>query len=444
LILAPRVPLVFTPPGHGFPLWLIALLVAMVLDGATLRGVVRLAQRLHERFPDHFPEPPHWTTCRLWLLRLGLYLLTRPKEYAADWIWIVDHEAPAGSQKCLAILGIRRAHLPPPGESLHLHHLETLTLAPCERSTQEVVLKVLEHQAEVSGPPCAIVNDHAGDLKAAVEKFCAHHPQVRPVYDITHKTACLLKGRLERDPQWGVFQKRLASARRQMVQTELAFLCPVTQRRKARYMNLAPLLDWAERCQTVLERRPPEVLRHCTPERLEAKLGWLRTFQPSLEQWREWWTLTEASVDELRREGLTSAAAERLRRRLTPLTRTPSGETLREDLVAFVAAQSHGMAPQERLPATSEVIESCFGKRKSLAGEPGNRGLTAMILSVGAVVGRLSEEVVQQALHVIPTKAVQTWLDKHLGSTTQSKRVQTTAALKAAQEKPEEPITPST
>ena len=46
-------------------------------------------------------------TGRLWLLRLGLYELTRPKEKADDWVWIVDHTIQISSLKCLLIVGCR-------------------------------------------------------------------------------------------------------------------------------------------------------------------------------------------------------------------------------------------------------------------------------------------------------------------------------------------------
>jgi hypothetical protein len=39
---------------------------------------------------------PSHETLRRWLLRIGLYVLRRPLESAADWVWIVDHNSPVG------------------------------------------------------------------------------------------------------------------------------------------------------------------------------------------------------------------------------------------------------------------------------------------------------------------------------------------------------------
>ena len=63
----------------------------------------------------------HWNWCsidvriasyysvRLWLLRLGLYQLSRPKVRADDWMWIVDHTMQLGERKCMIIVAIRQS-----------------------------------------------------------------------------------------------------------------------------------------------------------------------------------------------------------------------------------------------------------------------------------------------------------------------------------------------
>ncbi len=44
------------------------------------------------------------STGRLWLLRIGLAALLRPKTIANDWVWLVDHSIQIGRCKCLVIL----------------------------------------------------------------------------------------------------------------------------------------------------------------------------------------------------------------------------------------------------------------------------------------------------------------------------------------------------
>ena len=55
---------------------------------------------------------PDRSTGRLWLLRLGLAAVLRPKVIAKDWAWLIDHSIQIGPCKCLVILGIRHSELP--------------------------------------------------------------------------------------------------------------------------------------------------------------------------------------------------------------------------------------------------------------------------------------------------------------------------------------------
>src|SRR5438876_8516964 len=105
------------PAGHGYDRNVICLFLRLVMSGVSLRGVPRVLTVIAEAFCCPL-EIPHWTTGRLWLMRLGLGLLTMDLEKANDWAWLVDHSVQIGQDKCLVILGIRLPHLPAPGECL--------------------------------------------------------------------------------------------------------------------------------------------------------------------------------------------------------------------------------------------------------------------------------------------------------------------------------------
>lgn len=398
---------------------------------------------LAERDPASFDRLPHWTTARCWLIRVGYYKLTRPKRRASDWIWIVDHSVQAGRLKCLAILGIRLADLPPPGRHLTLRDLEPIGLVPMAVSKGETVLAELERHVAATGVPRGILSDHGADLWAGIQRFRDRHPGVRPIYDVAHRAACLLKEMLDAHPLWDAFSRQLAVAKRQMHQTETAFLAPVTQRARARYMNLAPLLDWAAVIFWALDERPAEVLRGCRVERLEAKLGWLREYREAVVQWQTWRRIAEAGVRTIRDDGLTVDTPRRLADRLTPLAGDASGQRLAERLVEFGREQTAGLQPGERLPGSSEVIESCFGKQKSLSGDQSQGGFTALLLAMGALAGPLDEELVGEALEATPGKLVHQWCAEHLGATPQSQRQTVYAAFRKAHENAEDPKPPS-
>jgi hypothetical protein len=423
--------LVIAPPpvclaGHQFPLEQIQFVIEkLVLAARTgLRGAARVCGIVAEFFRIEW-ETPHHTTARTWLLRIGLYQLMRPKERADDWVWIVDHTVQIGQEKCLIVLGIRLSQLPRPGECLRLEHLTLLALLPVTHSDQHVVYEQLQQTVATTGVPRAILGDHGSDLQAGVRRFCLEHPDTSNLYDVAHKAATLLKSRLERDELWAQFRTRAAQTKFQTQQTEWAFLVPPAQRSKARYMNLEPLLNWAARTLRVLDEQPAATLRHGTPERLEEKFGWLREFRASLTEWCQWQTLTSSTIDEVRRHGYASDTAARVTRRLSDKTSTPSGVALRDELIAFVTAESTAARADERLPGSSEILESALGQLKSLEGDHQKGGFTGLLLSLGALVGRLDATTIGTALRTTPCKLVPEWLAKHFRQTLNSKRRET-------------------
>jgi hypothetical protein len=160
----------------------------------SLRGSAAVLAVCDAELALGLPRLPHWSTGRLWLLRLGYYQLHRPKEHADDWIWIIDHSAQLGTAKCLLILGVRASALPPPGECLRLEHLEPLEVLPVRSSTQHDVVGQLRAVAKRTGAPRAIVRDDGGDLRGGGGLFAAEHPGTLDIYDVKHKTACCRSG----------------------------------------------------------------------------------------------------------------------------------------------------------------------------------------------------------------------------------------------------------
>jgi hypothetical protein len=218
-------------------------------------------------------DVPHWTTGRLWLLRLGHATLTAAKESAGDWAWLIDHSVQIGQEKCLVILGIRLVDLPPRGQCLAHEDMELIELMPAKSWTRQQVDEALESAAQKAGHvPRVIVDDHGVDLHGGVLLFQQRHAKTAEIYDAKHKAACLLKSRLEKNPRWQAFVTLLGQSRCAVQQTELAFLSPPAPKPKARFMNIGPQLAWGRRVLAILRQPPPAA----SAGRLKQKLGWGR------------------------------------------------------------------------------------------------------------------------------------------------------------------------
>lgn len=225
-----------------------------------------------------------------------------------------------------------------------------------------------------------------------------------------------------------------------MLQTELAYLAPPNQRPKSRYLNLEELLGWAGRALQALAGSaalPAGVSR----ERVQAKLGWLAGYREAVAEWSEWLQLAQTAEQFVRRDYLYAGAADDLSECLG-WPRRRSSRQLRGELLSHVRRQTAGLRPGERLPGSTEVLESCFGRFKELEKAQSRSGLTGLLLGLGAVVAQTTAEVVQAALEQTPVKKVLDWCRRQLGPSVQAQR-RAASAAQPAQQKPDKDIPPS-
>jgi hypothetical protein len=412
----------------------ITLFLGLIQLGVSFRAASRVLEFVAKFFDLPF-SAPDWTTGRLWLLRFGLAQLNVPKDQAADWVWLIDHSVQIGKVKVLAILGIRLAELPLPDRCLCPQDMVVIDLVPMETYSRADVAQCLEDAAVRTSVPRAIVDDHGVDLNGGVQIFQQSHPETVEIYDTKHKAACLLKSRLEKDPRWMAFSTRVGQTRCAIQQTELGALTPPAPKPKARYMNLENQLNWAAKVLALLDGLPDSAPSWAPPPRLEEKLGWLREFRAELAEWRQWQAIVDRTVSFVGRDGLHAQSARTLSRELRPLVGTAQGGRLAAELVKFVKGQARQAKPEERLPGSTEVLESCFGRFKTLERDQAKGGFTSLLLGFGSMVIDATIETVGEAMRAVPTRAVIDWCREHLGQTLFSQRKEAFAMAGIAQQK---------
>jgi hypothetical protein len=280
----------------------------------------------------------------------------------------------------------------------------------------------LEVASARTGIPRVIVDDHGVDIAGGVRFFQERHPETVEIYDAKHKAACLLKSRLEKNPRWQEFNQKTTQTRCAIQQTEMAFLVPPGPKPKARFMNLAPHLRWAENVLAVLQAPSAEVLKDVSLERLQEKLGWLRDFAGEVAEWSEWQTLVNVTVALVDRQGLYRGVAKELRTELRGHQVHPSSQRLAGELLVFVVRQARRVQPDERFPGSTEVLESCFGRMKQLEKQQARGGFTSLVLGFGALLADTTTEVIKHAMQHSRTKAVFEWCREKLGTTLFAKR----------------------
>ena len=405
--------------GHGYSSLVVSLFLQLVLQaGVSMRAAPRVMATISEALGLALPTP-HWTTGRLWLLRMGHWMLAAEKAQADNWAWLIDHSVQIGQDKCLVILGIRLCDLPQRGQSLRLEDMELIELLPAKSWTRAEVDAALEKAVERTGrAPRVIVDDHGSDLNGGVAMFQERHPQTVEIYDAKHKAACMMKARLEKNPRWQEFQTKVGQTRCAVQQTELAFLTPPAPKPKARFMNLAPQLAWGKRVLAIVRERPEPLKRTVRVERLKEKFGWIEPFADDLVEWSQWQQVADVAVTLVNRDGIYKGASRRLARQFSQLDAlNDSAKQMAAELVEFVSGQESLAKPKERFPGSTEVLESCFGKFKQLEKQQSRGGFTQLLLGFGSLLAKLTPQTVRTALEASSVADVRAWAAHHLGVT---------------------------
>lgn len=370
---------------------------------------------------------PDWTTSRTWLMQLGLSQLRQPVVEADDWVWMVDHSVQLGRDRLLAVLGGRLGELPQ-GAPLRRCDLRLLHLAimrdPDMNSNRDELLEV----ARRTGVPRVLLSDHGADLRGGIrllgESLGPKAARMLNLHDVKHRTALALKHRLEGCPRWAEFLGRVGSTRNALKQTEWAFLLPPVLRSKSRYLNVGELVPWACRLSWLIEHEPKALLEHGCAEKLRQKMGWLLGFGADLRLWQSWYLVAARTEEVIRNRGLYRGVEQNLDVRLSGLVKDETSRQMAGELRAFVAEQSARLSVEERVPGSTEVLESCFGTLKALERDQSKGGFTGLVLGLGALVGKVTKQTVAAALRSTPVKAVRNWCQQNVGTSMQSKRQQ--------------------
>jgi hypothetical protein len=410
-------------------LWIISVLSA----ASGLRTASRMMEVVMPFF--NFSGPvPSWYAGRFWLMRLGYYKLTRPKEQANDWIWIIDHSIQLSTEKCLVILGIRLCNLPI-GRSLIFSDVEPIELIPVIKSNGDIVYEQLKIAKKKTGIPREIIADHGSDIKVGIEKFCNEHKETCYIYDIKHALSIALKRELENDEDWEKLVTLSAKTKREICQTGLASLTPPNQRKKSRYMNADTLLNWAEKLRIFLNEDDKKIGQYYDAKKIREKFYWIVDLTPKLVEWSNLIMVIKFIEDFIRKNGLNINVYLELKKQLNEFNLDVRAMKFSKDAISFVEKGALKAKPGERLLGSSEIIESLFGKQKAIEKEQSRSGFTGLLLVLPALISETSEAIIKKALEATPTKCVVEWYQKNIIQSVQAKRVETFKLINKKEQK---------
>ena len=484
------------PAGHHHSLLVMQLTLQMYLKaGLGSRGVPRVLQLLAPWFAVGVPA---YTTVLNWVYRGGLAVLQRPPERREDWIYVVDHTIALGTAKCLVILGIPASRLVETGYRPRHQAMQVLAVEVTEHSTGAWVATVLYEVAQRTGRPVQIVADHGSDLLKGITLFQQNHaPDCVETDDISHRIATRLKADLTADERWNGFLAHARATLASFQQTDLAFLLPPRQRTKARFMHFDAQVEWAQQVLAYADRgdfsaiRRPCVLSVAAWEHLRGRLGatrvqplhaligprypdktalsqalqaasdltldalddafwdladtgrarflegfaWVKSYRDDLVVYAQMMEQSKAIQTFLKSEGLHAGVCEPLRATLAPpAALTPRATDFTNRILEQVAREAAKIPSGQTWLASSDIIESVFGKYKTFTSRSPLKEVGRLVLAIPAFLTDLTTGVIGDAMASVRTLDVEHWVKTHLGDSMLARRRQAFRALLADRE----------
>lgn len=367
-------------------------------------------------------EIPKATTIRIWMQRIGVDRMTHVPG-ASDAIWMVDQTNQVGQERVLTVLSINQSQLPKKGTALRHEDVNVLAVLPGKKWDRESVGKVYRRLAEQFGQPLAILSDGAVELRESVNVLENKGISPLNIRDFKHFAANCLEHQLVNDKRYSAFADHVAPLRSTLPQTELAHLIPPPVRRKARFMNLQPLLNWAGMLLWQADHPDSDGRKGIDPVRFHEKLGWITPFAPDIARWQASQKIISTGLTFINQQGLYRGMAAEFQQHVDGYATEPATEQLVQQLTDFIQLHEKQLKPGQRFPMSTEILESSFALYKQLEQQHAKEGFTKLLPSFATLLKPVTPEETLNAFARTKVRTVKDWLEKYLPVTLRQRKL---------------------
>ncbi len=411
--------------GHQFNPSLIAAAVELG-KRVGFRAAVDALQIVFELLEVDLKVPSH-DAIEQWTLRLGVAGLKDTFQKEDRVLWMADHSSQIGKERLLLIAGIALDDLPQLGQTLTFDKLKVLALVPGQSWKKEDVEREYLKLAKQIGAPVYLLCDGASELRDPAQKLEKGGKKTIVLGDLKHHAANVLEKEIGRSKRFQSFIGEVGLTRNRVQQTELDQFAPPTLKSKSRFMNVGSLFKWATMVLYHLDHPESDSRKPISDERMEAKLGWLREYTDDLVHWNECQEVIDRSLWVINREGLqrdTANAVTQYLREHHPQWRGEDSPATRigAKLIDWIGQSSSKLLPGQRAWLSTEMIESLFGRFKTLERQHSKGGFTRLIAAIPTLCMKVSAASVRSAFKRINSQATQKWITDTLGRTLTARR----------------------
>jgi hypothetical protein len=377
-----------------------------VLCGCSLRGVIRVLMCLQLELGLKVEEIPSKSSVQNWIQKIGYYEYTHYGEgtYAGGYGLIIDECMVIGQQSMIIALGLPSEKVEK--EATKLGDVRLLYISVKSSWNYKQVGELLQKVTEKMGKtPEYVISDSAGNLKKGIKEV-----NLVRISDIGHEIGKILEQTYSKDELYNAFTKAAALVKFKEVMKDTSYLLPPKQRTIARFMNMSGTVTWAMKMLNAFDNLTPNE---------QQTFAWLKSYKDLIIELENTFNLAHLIMKVIKNKGLSY---ENIAQCLT-LTNPFMGK-VKPIVIAKIV--TYFEVEKDKLPnadtiwhASSDVIESLFGKYKSTIASNKLNGITPHVLSLCVFThfeGQkdLIHDTVREALNNVSMSDLEHWKHKYL------------------------------
>jgi hypothetical protein len=405
------------PKYHQYTVGLVWLSLQMQRYGSmSLRGCREMVRNLSLLFQLE-GRVPSASTIRNWAIKVGHYRLSQPVVGDEKWVVWMDESVVFAGEKVLLVLGCRESAFDFK-TPLTQKQVEVLWIGVRPSWNGESIAEKLKEVHERT-PIAYVVSDQGSNLRKACRLSGLNW-----VSDCSHAFARALERIYQECPDFKTFGLDCGKVRAKWCLTKWAAYMPPTQRTKARFMNIAPLFQWAQACLERFETFPKDV---------QTFLAFLKPAQSLIQELFQLLEATRNLTLDLKVKGFWIAKKESIFTYLQQF-QTPNQRIWVQAIQKYIqtltensfwkpeqttqASQNDSNTPipsqntleqsSKRLFCCSDIIESTFGKFKLKINPKNPQAMTPFLLTIANFGDDLSRSFIQEALQNVKVHQIAT------------------------------------
>jgi hypothetical protein len=358
---------------HKYDELMVSLCVNIYITGGCgFRGVHKIISLLNKKLNWGLDQLPCKSTVENWVQKAGYHLYKQidKTKYEEDYSIIVDECMVMGQERMIGVLGIPAVKTE--SEPLKLSDADILGIHVKPSWNGDCVSALINTVTlEMGKAPKYVISDGGGNIRTGFVKS-----GLLRINDIGHQIALFLEQIYKKDLGFIEFNNALALNKFKEVMKPTAYLLPPQQRSIARFMNLSSVVKWAQKMIAIQPKLKPDE---------EKVFSYIVNHKPIIEELNHIIDFVGQILEEIKYKGLSHLSIKNCIKKCESI----KNHVYKKAQEVIKKITDYLKSERDKLPdsktiwhASSDIIESLFGKYKEMKSPNKLHGVTPFVLAL--------------------------------------------------------------